>query len=321
MRNKIYLFLITTTLFGCLENVFLSDEDVFPKNSAPSDLVYPETINAREFSQVITGTPSINAGDYDLTYEILAVRGPDGNPISVTDLEDFISIESSVNDTVKWSPDLGYPDGEGGTVTYAAGKSPRNAGRITIADGNPFSMGTYTFDIKVSNGTKETVFNNALELYLGPQLPSGIIYVPAGQNLLLGQSGFTTEPIIVGGNPDIRIELADNTDKLTMDATGKISIAPGYTTALEPEIISPAINVINNISGEVVTFTNTINVYISTNPVDIPKVIVPIFRPTMKSNNLTEGIRLESIVNPDGLNWAFSTGVLPSPGPDERPAV
>ncbi|MFY0605106.1 MAG: hypothetical protein JXR10_00225 [Cyclobacteriaceae bacterium] len=324
MKYSFYIFLSAMILLACQEDTFLSDGEVFPEKTEPNGLTYPEVTNAREFSFVATGAPSLNAGGLIPTFEILEVRGPDGSAIPVDTVEKYISISNpEVRDSIMFQLESAPITEEGDTIFSYSGTNTRGMGTVTIAGSNPFSYGTYNFDIRITvNEVEQTVFENALEIYMGPKLPSGLVYVPAGQNLLVGQDGATTAPILLGTEPElVRYEIVDSTNMFTIDGTtGAISLADGFTlTDEDPLIVNPTINVISTISEEIVPITDVVTIYISTSPADIPKQVVNVFQPTMEDNNTTFGIRLEAVRNPGDYLWAFSSSVLP-PAPDDRPA-
>lgn len=298
-------------MLGCERNSPSPDELISQTPQAPAGLSYASVVNAREFSGFFTGPPTYNSFGAVPQFEIVALRDENGNAVSSEILTEFISILNPTDEII--TTDQEY------TVTNS-----KDIGQIVFADGHPLGVGTYFFDIKMSTQFDdqlfEAVFENALELELGPQLASGLIYVPGGQNLLAGSSDQSTEPLVFGANPDIRFELGDFTEKLTIDAsTGQISVASGYTPSAEPEIVSPTINVISNISDEVVSFSDAITIYLSNDPVTVPKARVNVFYPTLEAENTEFGYRIHVVEEGDpDMVWNSAN---PSPlTAEDRPA-
>ncbi|MEM6643303.1 MAG: hypothetical protein AAF616_10010 [Bacteroidota bacterium] len=304
-----YVTLLALLMTGCVEDTFVEDDRFDPSPQAPTDLVYAPVANAREFAITISAPPSYNSYGAVPTFEIIQVREGNGTSLDQSVIDTYFSILNSTNDTIMVSKEDAFVNDAGDSIRQYIIPNVDDIGRITINNENPLATGTYFFDIKMTTvfdeQTFETTFQDVFELFMGPAFPSGLVYIPGGQNLLLGSSASTTAPIVIGGNPDFRFALADNTDKFTIDpSSGEISLLSGYTPSSEPEIIAPTIDVISNITEEVVSFSDVVQVYISTDPVVIPKLTVSVFYPTFESENSLFGYRVE-VLNQgnDGIEW------------------
>lgn len=248
-------------LQGCEDNSFGEDFEV---QVLPSDLSYPDILNAREYAYIESAPPSINTNSRQVRFEIVEIR------------KDGVSLdESYMASTTILNPEtLEYKNPIDGEPLYM--KSLYKIGQVIIEDGNPFENGEYFFTIKATaavNGKMESVdFIDALRLQIGPELTDGISYCPFKMNFVSGEST-TSEPVeVFGGNPDIRFELGSDSDKLSIDpATGAISLNSSYTIS-ETETINPIVNVVSNISEEVVSFEGTFTAILSATPVQLDKV-------------------------------------------------
>ncbi len=295
---KLLVLCLGLIVLGCKKDPISDGNGLTLTPQAPTDLAYSPVINAREFSALFTGPPTYNSYGAVPTFEIAAIRDEAGNAINADDIATYVSI---INPS-----DVAIPIAEGDTVMVP---SSQNIGQVIIADENPLAVGTYYFDIKMTSVFEDQVFEatfeDVLEVDMGPQLASGLIYIPGGQNLLAGTTDTSTQPLVFGANPDLSYELGDNTDKLTIDAnTGQIGILGGYIPVSEPEIVSPTINVVSNISGEVVSFSDVVQIYISTTPVEVPKATINLFYPTFEAENTAFGYKVETVVPGDpGMFW------------------
>ncbi|MFH6767503.1 hypothetical protein V8G56_02050 [Gaetbulibacter aquiaggeris] len=313
---RFFTFVLAITLIGCQEDSFVETNIVVPQ--APTGLKYASVVSAREFGVVITAPPTYNSYGAIPVFEIVAVRDSNGTVLNQSDVDAYFSILNATEETVNIEE-------EDGTIIQYKVLNTDDIGRIRIDNNNPLAEGKYYFDIKMisnfDNQFLESTFANVFELYLGPALASGLLYIPGGQNLLTSGNNKTTEPIVFGANPDYRFVLADNQDKFSIDSsTGVITLNSGYSPLTEPEIVSPTINIISNISEEVVSFSNVVSIYISNNPVVIPKQTIQLFYPTFEFENTTYGFRIHDVVNTTGLFWQR---LAPAPGAlvgDDRPA-
>jgi hypothetical protein len=303
MMKKILLLTITlaTLILSCEDEAFQNGGDLQSPN-APTDLKYASVVSAREFGVVISAPPTYNSYGAVPVFEIVAVHDESGTALSQAIVDMYFSILNATEQTVT------VESGNGTTKQYTV-LNTDDIGRIQININNPLAEGNYYFDIKMTstfdNQEFESIFNDVFELYLGPALASGVLYIPGGQNLLTtGLNNQTTEPIVFGANPDFRFELADNQDKFSIDSsTGVITLNSGYSPSAEPEIVSPTINLISNITEEVVSFSNVVSIYISNNPVVIPKQIIQLFYPTFEFENTIYGYRIHQVNNSGDVTW------------------
>ncbi|REE01146.1 hypothetical protein [Marinoscillum furvescens] len=304
MKQMTLLAVIAIWLTGCIEDSFVSDSLYESDPQAPSGLSYAPMVNAREYSVMLSAPPTYNSYGAIPTFEILKVKDGDGAVVPEDTVSKYFTILNYSVDTVVVDDDGYFVNEAGDTIRQYTAINSQDIGRIQIASNNPLKEGTYFFDIKMTTTYNDqvfaTTFENVFELYMGPRLASGLVYVPGGQNLLVGQDDKTTAPMLFGANPDYRFELGDHTDKLRIDAaTGELSMVSGYVPTEEPEIVSPTINVISNITDELVSFQDVINVYLSSEPVDIPKLTVDVFYPTMEAENTVYGYRIHTVLEGD----------------------
>ncbi|MEM9895997.1 MAG: hypothetical protein AAF789_06475 [Bacteroidota bacterium] len=275
---------------------------------------------------MISGPPSYNSYGAVPRFEIVAVRDGNGTPLDQSVINTYFSILNSTVDTVVVSQEDAFVNQAGDTVRQYLVPNVDDIGKITVDNENPLATGTYFFDIKMTSifgdQTFENTFEDVFELFMGPAFPSGLVYIPGGQNLLVGGTSTTTAPIVIGGNPDFRFDLADNTDKLAINAsTGEISLVSGYNPSSEPEIIAPTIDIISNITEEVVSFSEVIQVFISRDPVVIPKLTINVFYPTLESENSLFGYRVEVVDQGDPeMVWtaANPSSITAKDRPDEN---
>ena len=227
MKNLLFIALTSSViLLGCVEDAF-EDGGISNTPQAPSGLQYSSVVQAREFGVLISAPPTYNSFGAIPTFEIVAVHDEDGNPLDDAIIDDFFSIRNAVPDTVTVDPENAFVNADGDTIRTFPAINASDIGRIRIEGGNPLAEGRYFFDIQMTtvfgDQSFSATFERVFELYLGPQLASGLVYIPGGQNLLIsGGATSTTEPIVIGANPDYRFELGDNTDKFTIDATNGV---------------------------------------------------------------------------------------------------
>lgn len=300
--KRLLLFMSITVMFlGCVDEAF-QDGGISNIPQEPTGLKYASVVEARELGVVISAPPTYNSFGAIPFFEIVGVRNESGASIDQNVIDQYFSILNATEETINIV--------QNGTNQPYTVNNVDDIGRIKIETNNPLEEGTYYFDIKMTstfdNQTFEAVFQDVFELYMGPALASGLLYIPGGQNLLTdGVTNVTTEPIVFGANPDFRFELGDNQDKFSINATtGVITLNSGYSPVSEPEIISPTINLVSNISEEVVSFNEAIKIYISNNPVDIPKQVVNVFYPTFEFESTAYGFRTHDVVDESGASWA-----------------
>ena len=282
MKNKSILKLSYPAMFmallftGCERDSFGEDKEVAV---APSSLRYVSVIDAREFSYIETSRPSINSNGELITYEITQIKKDE----TILD-ESYLNSVSILNySVIETNWELNETGEEITLYTNDLGE----AGKIIIPNGNPFANGDYYFTIKVSvDGTDlETVFEDAFHLNVGPALAEGIAYCPFKVNFVSGENTASEPAEVFGGNPDIRFELGTESDKLSIDAaTGAISLNSSYTVSAT-EYLNPVINIVSNISGEVVSFEESFTAVISTAPVMLDREKDYFFYPTLTPSN------------------------------------
>ena len=245
----------------------------------PTDLSYPDILNAREYVEIMSAAPFTNANGHPVTFELVSIKKGeeilDASYLSHVSIKNYTVIESKVvdaNDSL--NPYIVYTND-----LYEMGK-------ITIAENDKFSNGEYFFNIKVSaeinDATESTVFEEALRLTIGPDLADGIAYCPFNMNFVNGENT-TSEPAeLFGANPDVRYELGSESDKLSIDAvTGALSLNSSYTVSAT-EYLYPIINVVSNVSEEVMPFEGTFTAVLSATPIELEKQADYFFFPTLK---------------------------------------
>lgn len=242
----------------------------------PTDLSYPEILNAREFSYIESAAPFMNSNGHPVYFELVSIKKgeeilDDSYKNSVTILNPSFYIYE-------------HPD-TGDQVVF---DDLSEAGQIIIEDENPFGNGEYFFTVSASveiNGTMEsTIFEDALRLIIGPELVEGISYCPNKLNFVSGETTTSNPAEIFGGNPDFRFELGTESDKLTIDAsTGAISLNSSYSIS-GTEILTPIINIVSNLSDEIVSIEEAFTAVLSTTPIDLGKEVNYFFYPQLKPN-------------------------------------
>ncbi|PXY02551.1 hypothetical protein DF185_00205 [Marinifilum breve] len=301
---------------GCTEETFT--ENVSPGSEGePFGLSYAPVMNAREYAQIRTAPPTINTGGVIPHFEILNVKNGEGILLDEIYLAD-VQIMNAGSKTLPLEEENYYVNTAGDTVKEVNGQDLRNVGTIVIANKNKFGIGDYYFSFKVTtvvdNQATETIFEDAFHLNVGPQLVSALIYIPKSQNLLFGEEANTTEPVMPSGNQDVSFELVNYSDTLVIDvSTGAISLADGYTSATGFDTLHPQVNVVSNISGEVVAFKDVVTLVASNTPVVFPKDSIKFFYPTFQAENAQYGYK--KIVNDPGLvsSWNIWKQISPAP--------
>ncbi|GAB1308904.1 hypothetical protein KH5_15870 [Urechidicola sp. KH5] len=283
----------------------------------PTDLSYPEIVNAREFSHIESGRPTINSNGHPVQFAVESIRK--GDQILDASFLNFVTIQNP-EELETTHPDTGEV-----VTTYDLS----DAGKIMISENDVFDYGDYYFSIKayasVDGVTRDVIFEDAWHLMIGPGLPEGIAYCPTKANFISGGSETSPPAEVIGGNPDIRFELGSDNEKLIIDAsTGVLSLNPSYIVGAT-ESISPTINVVSNITEEVVPFDGVFTAIISQTPEVIPSEDIYFFYPSLVpniNNNLAaggDGYSRDVPVNPFA-GWVFNNnllrGVNPAPTPD-----
>lgn len=308
MRPRILLYFLSGMVFlwGCTEETFTSGSFTTPEQATPNNLTYPSIANAREFGAITSGLPTVETGGLIPAFEITAGYDGDGNPLPAAYM-DCVSILTPSLAQIGNYPDDVTPmevyDQSGNLIEVVPGEpinvnNYKNAGRISIASGNPFAHGEYAFDIKVTTVLHgiaySTTFPKAARFTVLPALPSALLFIPMAQNLVIGGETSTTTAYMPSGNPDVTYSLGSDTDKLTMQPqTGAISLKAGYAPA-EQVTLTPTIIVTNNINDESVVFEGSaslLSIVVSATPVVLPLQEKYFFVPTLASNNLTDGYR------------------------------
>jgi hypothetical protein len=229
---------IMLSLFlACQEDTFMEDSHV--DYAPPSELKYMDMLGAREGQRIISFPPAVETGGLIPTFEIVKVKDGSGNVLGEDEMK-FISIE---NPEVK----VLVEEDSGDDVTAI---NYKNAGRITIADGNLLTIDDYSFDIKVTTypteggSGLETVFEDGFKISVGPVLVNNLNYMPKTQNLLLDGSKETSQPSLgKSANTDVKFELASHSDIFSINATtGVIKLKEGAT--VEEETYFPEVHVI-----------------------------------------------------------------------------
>jgi hypothetical protein len=279
LKLSFFAMFVMLLLHGCDDDVSSFGED-FEGNILPTDLAYTEILNAREFSYVESSVPFINSNGHPVNYEVVNVKKDD----VVLD-DSYLSKVSILNPVYS---ETEHPDTGDLVKTYDVS----TAGKVIIEDENPFGYGDYYFTIKakvwIENAEESVIFEDALHLNIGPGLANGISYCPFKMNFASGENT-TSEPIqLFGGNPDIRFELGSDADKLSINAnTGAITLNSSYSIS-GTETINPVINVVSNISEEVVSFEGAFTAILSSAPIELDKeadyFFFPKLQPTAKNN-------------------------------------
>ncbi|UXX81291.1 hypothetical protein N7E81_09330 [Reichenbachiella carrageenanivorans] len=299
MRKILPIVAIFSWLFmlGCVEDTFMDDASSVKTPEAPSGLTYTPVINAREFTRILSGPPVMNTAGLIPTFEVVEIKDADKNTLDESYTQ-FVSVIDTSMVVTNLTEDDWFVDASGDTVKQTTSINFQDIGTIVIGDGNTFANGTYYFTVKVTTQDGEqlysSVFEDVFELQVGPKLATDLLYIPTTQNLLIGQDQKTTEPIVYNANSDIRFELANYKDTLEIDpVTGKISVADNYISISGADEFSPTVNVVSNISEEVVSFDDAITVWVSNFPVYIPKDTVMIYYPTFQAESTLYGYQVE----------------------------
>lgn len=272
---------------GCEEDSSFGED--LEKAIVPTNMAYPEILNAREFSRIESAAPHINSNNTPIYFTIESVkRGTE------------ILGEEYLNSLTILNPEGIEVEHEGSGQTVKVSDISK-AGTIILEEGNPFANGDYYFSVKatvaMNSKLTSTVFEDVWHLQIGPALVEGLAYCPSKLNIVNG-SGTTSNPAdTFGGNPDFRFELGSETDKIVIDpATGEISANPSYS-ASEIEYITPIINIVSNLSEEVVSFENAFTVVLSPSEVILEKEVDYFLYPKLKPTN-------KKILSAGGANYS-----------------
>jgi len=270
-----YLAIIATFLLqSCDEDKSSFGEDL-EVLLAPTNLSYPEIVNVREFSYIETATPFVNANGHPVFYELVSIN-KEGEILD----DSYLNSVTIINPT---SSEIKDPNSGETAILFDLSE----AGKIIIEEGNPFGNGDYYFTIKTSDKINKTyesvIFEDALHLNVGPELINGIAYCPFKINLVSGESTASGPVDLFGGNPDVRFELGSETDKLAIDAvTGAISLNASYAVS-DTEYLFPIINVVSNVSEELLSFEEKFTAVLSAAPIELEKEADYFFFPTLKT--------------------------------------
>lgn len=313
---------------GCVEDPFYNPGDNYQN---PTDLSYSEVVNSREFTRIRTAKPTVMTGGLVPTFEVVGVVDGAGNSLGSEYLSSVTVIQPILVEDIPLS-ESSYYVYEGDSIKTFDGINSREAGIIEIAEGNLFANGDYYFTIKVTSTTPDgqelsTTFDKGFHLLVGPQLPTGMLYVPMVQNLVIG--GEPTSQAQKDGNTDVTFSLGSDTDKLAIDpTTGVLSLVDGYSVT-DTETIIPKIIVTSNISGEETLFEgeSVIKVITSNEPLtDLLQVdYINFFQPSFGQRLSTYGysyqiIEMGNLYN--SLVWKPGSYVNTFPGAvDNRPAA
>ena len=245
----------------------------------PLSIDYPEILNSREFTYIESASPFIDANGHSVIFEIVSGRKED-QTLDETYM-DFVSVVNAT--TIETINPI--------TEKPMSVEDLGSMGKIIIADGNPFGYGDYYFTIKLTTYKKDNkddqweseIFEDAFHLNIAPGLVEGISYCPFKLNFVAGESTTSDPAELFGGNPDVRFELATESDKLTIDAsTGAISLNSSYSIS-DTETINPIINIISNVTDESSSFESTFTAILSATPVEVEKEANYFFFPTLRT--------------------------------------
>ncbi|AZQ64805.1 hypothetical protein EI427_21510 [Flammeovirga pectinis] len=213
-----------------------------------------------------------------------------------------------------------------------------NSGQISLHPDYKITINeTFSPNIKIiSNITEEAVdieldendllivvSTEALELNVGPMLPTAVIYNPYGQNLVIGDAtSKTTAADVSYGNPNVTFALGSHLDQLVIDAkTGEISLHPAYTQTEDLVTIMPTINVTSDISYQNRDFNMVIKLIISKVPHDVPASTLNFFYPKLAGFTGFSLVEVQRGGVGNGLFWkAINPKQLPKAAAAERPA-
>ena len=264
--------------FSCEDKSFESGSINLSSNI--NDLSYAELTGAREYSEIVSASPFINSNGQDVYYDLISISKDD---VELSDeFTQFVSITNPFDETVQLN--------DGSSVTI---KNATNAGQITIGENNVFENGDYYFSVRAWIDQDNVFeFDKIWHLKIGPELVSAVKYCPVSYNFVTGEDNLTSLAELGQGNPDVYFELGSDQDKLTIDSsTGEIALNNSYSIT-ETIDISPIINVVSNISGEVVAFENILNIRLSQTSEPIDTSVNYFFYPTLKpksKGNLAAG--------------------------------
>ncbi|MDT0551833.1 hypothetical protein [Urechidicola vernalis] len=283
MRLKTIFKLLFLSVFVLLIAQSCTEDNSFGEDlevaMLPSDISYPDILDIREFSHIESAAPFMNTNGKPVTFELASIKKDDqfldDSYLNAVTVLNYSEKESEIEDP-------NDPDNSWIVITNDLSQM----GKVVIEEGNPFANGEYLFSFNISaeiNGTMESrMYEDALRLVVGPALTEGISYCPFKMNFVSGESTKSNPVEKFGGNDDVRYELATEADKLNIDpVTGEISLNPSYSISAE-ETIMPIINVISNISEEVVSFEETFTAVLSTTPIVLDKEKDFFFFPTLK---------------------------------------
>jgi hypothetical protein len=328
MKNYLLLLLASVALTNCVEDSFMKNADAY---EPPKNLKYMEITNAREGKRIISSPPAVSTGGLIPNFEITGGYDANGNPLDDSYMQ-HVSITNPT--TSEWKlNDTWFISENGDTIKSGVDYNYANAGVITIANGNNFTVGDYCFTIKVTtenNGvTYSTIFDKAFHLNVSPLLPSLLLYQPKTQNLVYGDAGSrTSAPLIPAGNGnrDVRFELASDAGKLQISPeTGIVSLSSSYIYN-GYDTIRPTIKATSNISQESVTFSGSLVVIVTDVPQTMPLESIYFFYPTLATTGALptggEGFSVQTIVPGSGarrwgtVNNSAGKGFV---APPERP--
>lgn len=284
MKQNKFLGLSLAIIFifmmqSCNEDKSSFGEDLQVKQ-LPTEISYPDILNVREYSYIESAVPMMNSNFHPVVFELVNVKTEgaivDASYLMNVSILNYSVIESNVrsaNDSTH--------------VWTVHTDDLSKMGQIIIEDDNKFANGEYFFTIKGKkfiDGVMETrIYEDVLRLVVGPELVGGIAYCPFKMNFVSGESTASGPAELFGGNPDVRFELGTEADKLAIDpVTGVISLNSSYSIS-DTEYVYPIINVISNISEEVVTFEGTFTAVLSTTPIELEKDNDYFFFPTLRT--------------------------------------
>lgn len=170
MKKNLIFFALFSLLLGftsCEEESFPSPKEIEGK---PKDLMYPQVVNAREFTKIESGTPTIDTDGLIPVYEIVSVKKSEGGKLDDSYLQDVRILNATYEDTL-----IDYEGGQYNDTVPNYG----NAGNIIIEDDNKFGPGAYSFSVEASTMNKgmaqSTVFEDVFQFTVGPQLVEDLL--------------------------------------------------------------------------------------------------------------------------------------------------
>lgn len=265
-----------------------------------NNLSYAELIGAREFGEIVSASPFINSNGQVVYYELIKITKDDVE--LGEEFTQYVSITNPFDETVVLN--------DGSSVTI---KNASNAGQISIVENNVFENGDYYFSVRAWIDQDNIFeFDDVWHLKIGPELVSAVKYCPVSYNFVIGQENLTSVAELGKGNSDVSYELGSDQDKLSIDSsTGMITLNNSYSIT-ETVDISPIINVVSNISGEVVAFENILNIRLSQTPEPIETSVNYFFYPSLKpksKGNLAaggDGYSRQNILGFESQAWFYS---------------